>query len=372
MQALAAPHRNAAAPDLRRGWRCRRAAEPRGIVVMKSIYAWHFQVHVLASAHFVCGSEVLSRPELGTTSPHVGGRTDPSAPLILVMTNSRPRSAIAQVWSFELKALEARFGNAVTKSQEPQTSQKEVGQSSQSTLQPQPILGEPPGLTESEAKALQHLRGLRSLNMELTDSMMNQLQELKEQLTVSSKPLTHGHINKMNKYRNQLLSAAKKISSLDQEWNNFTNQTMEKIKMHAQLYQQCRADLMEQYNSKFQEFNAVKAEMSAASASLLEQNPPMMELPKMPDLTEQLQAFQTQIMEEGTVGPIDPLDQIDLTEEDEGMEESDGDGVSKKTKTSPKLKSFRHSTSPQKVANQHLKVKPDKEPKDSKKEDKDK
>lgn len=38
-------------------------------------------------------------------------------PLILVMTTSRPRSAIAQVWSFELKALEARFGNAVTKSQ---------------------------------------------------------------------------------------------------------------------------------------------------------------------------------------------------------------------------------------------------------------
>eukprot|EP00435_Cladocopium_sp_Y103_P042136 s1102_g11.t1 len=260
------------------------------------------------------------------------------------------------------------------RSQEPQTSQKEVVQASQSTLQPQPILSEPPGLTDSEAKALQHLRGLRSLNMELTEAMMGQLQELtmKEQMTATAKPLTHGHINKMNKYKNQLLSASKRISSLDQEWSNFTNQTMEKIKMHAQLYQKCRADLMEQYNSKIQEFNAVKAEMSAASASLLEQTPLMMELPQMPDLTEQLQAFQTQIKEEGTVGPIDPLDQIDLTEEDEGMEESDGDGASKPTKTSPKLRNFRHATSPQKVANQHLKVKPDKESKDSKKEDKDK
>eukprot|EP00435_Cladocopium_sp_Y103_P014087 s3639_g3.t1 len=257
------------------------------------------------------------------------------------------------------------------RSQDPQSTQKNVEVPSQATLLPQTVQGESISLTPSEEKALQHLRGLQSLNMELTESMQRQLEELtmKEQMTVSSKLLTHGHINRLNKFRNQLLTAAKRISSLDQEWTNFTTQTMEKIKMHAQLYQKCRADLMEQYNQKIQEYNSVKSEMSAASASLLEQPTPMMEAPKMPDLTEQLQEFQTTLGDIGNVGPLDPLDQIDLTEEDEGMEEMDASSVASKMRGSPK-KTFRHSTSPQKVANQHLKVKPDKESKESKKEDK--
>eukprot|EP00435_Cladocopium_sp_Y103_P032442 s1783_g8.t1 len=243
--------------------------------------------------------------------------------------------------------------------------------------QPQPVLQQPsvPGdsnsLSPSEEKLLQHLKGLKALNMDLTAQMAQQLEVLsvKETAAASSKPLTHSHINKMNKLKNQLSNAAKRIASLDSEWMSFTSQTMEKIRMHAQLYQDCRADLLEQYNLKFQEFNAIKEEMSMASASMLGQAAPMMEVPQMPDITTQLTNLQNALSEGG---PLETLDQIDLTEDDEEMEEEMEGGSSKtKLKSSPKIKPFRNSTSPQKVANLHLKPKPEsKESKEAKKDEK--
>ena len=221
-------------------------------------------------------------------------------------------------------------------------------------------------LTEEEAKILQSLRSLQASNMQLTSEMAQQMESLveKECLAASSKALTHGHLNKLHRLRNQVSASAKKIVDVDREWTAFTKAIFEKVKEHAQMYQRCRADLLEAHNQKRIELFAIKEEMSAASRSLLGQNQPDLEVPKAPDIEDAMEAFQDAIAEAGMVNPID------LTEEDDDdvMEVQDLTD-SKKTVKTPKP--FRGTVPPTKVANVHLKVKQEmKESKESKKEEK--
>ena len=85
----------------------------------------------------------------------------------------------------------------------------------------------------------------------------------------AAKSITHGYINKLNKLKSQVSTACRKIQQLDKEWETFVEATLQKIRQHAQLFQQCRSDLLEAYNLKLGELNALKQEMSSASISML-------------------------------------------------------------------------------------------------------
>lgn len=209
-------------------------------------------------------------------------------------------------------------------------------------------------LTDDEARVLQSLRSLQSTNMELTEAMGKQLEVLsaKEMRASNSKALTHGHLNRLHRLKNQVSTSAQKIVDLDKEWKAFTARTMSKVKEHALLYQQCRADLMEVHNQKRSELMAVKEELSTASQSLIGQAQMAVEVPDTPDIAEAMQSFQDVISEEGTVGAID------LTEMDEDDEPIELDATGSK-KTAKSVRPFRGATSPTKVASLHLKVKSD-------------
>ena len=223
-------------------------------------------------------------------------------------------------------------------------------------------------LTEEEAKILQSLRSLQESNMQLTPEMSRQMESLveKECFTASSKALTHGHLNKLHRLQNQVSATAKKVVDLDKEWTAFTSAISEKIKEHAQLYQQCRADLLEAHNQKRAELSAIKEEMSAASRSLLGQSQISHEVPEAPDIEDAMEAFQDAIAEAGMVNPIDLTEGDD---DDDVMEVQET--VDPKGKVAKPVKPFRGAASPSKVAQVHLKIKQElREGKDSKKEDK--
>ena len=115
---------------------------------------------------------------------------------------------------------------------------REAGLSQQSPLIPSALMAEEhklEPLTEEEAKTLSHLRGLRDMKIALTGELGLQLEmlEAKERDSMSSKALSHGHLNRLNKIKSQLTAQAKKISNLDQEWSNFVQSTMKKIALHS-------------------------------------------------------------------------------------------------------------------------------------------
>ena len=191
-----------------------------------------------------------------------------------------------------------------------------LGMPPQPILPPAPSVEEPMGLTAEEEKMLQHLRGLQAMDMELTESMAKRLEELamREAKVQSNKTLTHGHLNKLNKLKTQVATAAQKVKDLDGEWMAFVNTTITKVRHHGEMYQNCRADLMEHYNAKLQELAVVKQEMKMASQSLL--GPQWTEpiIPEAPDLEQQFAMLQETMNVEGHTG------QIDLTEEMEDEE----------------------------------------------------
>eukprot|EP00435_Cladocopium_sp_Y103_P026462 s237_g6.t1 len=217
-------------------------------------------------------------------------------------------------------------------------------------------------LSPEEEKMLEHLVGVQKMGMELTDSMTRQLESLKSRQAVASvKPLTHGHLTRLNKVKSQVNAAGKKIVDLDREWASFMETTMTKVREHAALYQGCRSDLLETYNdAKLADLNVLKQEMSEASRTMLGQPLMDIEIPEQPDLAEQLQAMTEIIDVESQVGAVDLTEDM---EEDEM--ESDQPGALK-TLAAKAPKSFRASSSPLKVANQMLKIKA----KDKEKEEK--
>ena len=142
--------------------------------------------------------------------------------------------------------------------------------------------------------------------------------------------------------------AGRKVQQLDQEWEKFVEATLQKVHQHAQMFQQCRSDLLEAYNLKLGELTALKQEMSSASVSMLGEMVLSTSIPEMPDVDEQIKDLSAVISLEGTVGTVD------LTSD---MEEDDAtDHPKASMKGSPKpLKTSRGATSPTKVAQQHLK-----------------
>ena len=250
---------------------------------------------------------------------------------------------------------------------------KPLGMPPQPILPPAPSAEVPMTLTAEEEKMLQHLRGLQAMDMDLTESMTRRLEELsmREAKAQSSQTLTHGQLNKLNKVKVQVATAAQKIKDLDQEWTSFVSTTVAKVRQHGEMFQTCRADLMEHYNAKIQELANVKREMTLASQSLLGPQWTEPVIPEMPDLEVQFEDLQTTMEMEGHAGPIDLTEAM---EEEELVEPEDMlQGAS--CKAPPRaLRPFRGSGSPSKVANHHLKVKvqDSKDSKDAKFKDKEK
>ena len=239
------------------------------------------------------------------------------------------------------------------------------------SLPPQPVLPPPPkvpsdmeeSLSSEEIKILEHLRGLQSMGMELSESMEQQLQLLatKENKMNSTKVLSHGHLNKYKKLKGQVATSAKRIKELDTEWNAFVSRTMAKIKEHGLMYQRCRSDMLEQYNQKLAELHSIKEEVSVASRSLIGQ-PDMEEgLEDAPDLEGGLAEVRTTLADLGTV------DLTDGPMEDEEMLADFQDAKDSEPKKEPlALKPFRSAASPSGVAKNHLKPRSDKHAKETK------
>lgn len=246
------------------------------------------------------------------------------------------------------------------------------------SLPPQPVLPPPPPilkeegdepLSSEEMKLLEHLRGLQEMKIALPEEMSVKMQSLvqREQRQASAKALSHGHLNRLNKLRAQATNAGKKVRDLDAEWDSFVAKTNEKVRQHAMLFQECRANLLEIYNQKLKELQQAKEEVSIASQSLLEQQ--QAELPTMfeqPDVQQQLQDLQMNFAEGGRIG--EAIDLTDAAMEDEVELLADGsDGMA--SKASPKaMRPFRSAASPSGVAKTHLKPKESKEIKDKHKE----
>lgn len=226
----------------------------------------------------------------------------------------------------------------------------------QPILPPAPSVEEPVGLSAEEERLLQHLKGIQAMDMELTESMARKLEELsmREAKVQSSKTLTHGHLNKLNKLKSQVAAAAQKIKDMDGEWMAFVTNTINKVRHHGEMFQSCRADLMETYNAKIQELAAVKREMTMASQTMLGPQWTEPVIQEAPDLEQHLAMLQETLQSEGHAGTIDLSEEMgeeELLEEEEQDKDTHGKMIPKA------LRPFRGSSSPTKVATHHLKVK---------------
>eukprot|EP00435_Cladocopium_sp_Y103_P031865 s2553_g8.t1 len=247
-----------------------------------------------------------------------------------------------------------RHGQVSVSAETPLGNQKKETFSLQSLQNPPSTIAKEEGFTEEEKKVLAHLRGLQSMNVPLPEDLQAQagLLEAKEKEQIAAKALSHGHLNKLTKIKSQVNAQAKKIEALDREWAGFAQKISEKVAHHASMYQACRQDMLETYNGKLEEMRKLKLELSQASRSLLDQDGEMPEFAEPAHITEQLQAMQAALTAAGTVDVVDLID-----EGDSEMEIMDPPSETSKDGRPAGKTSFRGASSPQKVAQNHLKVK---------------
>jgi len=245
--------------------------------------------------------------------------------------------------------------------------EKELTPSFQTVPEQQPSLAETSDtpMTTEETKLLEHLRGLHGMGIDLTEGMALQLEKLqtKEAKQAAGKTLSHGHLNKLNKVRAQVKTAAKKVEDLDGEWNKFVQNIVQKIQQHALMYQTCRSDMLEVFNNRLAELQAIKKEVGLASRSLLEQSGEIVSVPEIPHVADQMQQMQDILSHVSQVTGL-----VDLTAEmeEDTIEVEDDNVPSNLRKGSPKVAKFRGAVSPTKVANQHLKQKAEKKEREDK------
>ena len=240
-------------------------------------------------------------------------------------------------------------------------------------LPPQPLLPPPPPalnpvaevMTTEEVKLLEHLRGLRDMKLQLSEDMQQKLQLLtdKEQQVASAKALSHGHLNRLNKAKNQAAAAAKKIKDLDAEWQAFMKRTTERVRQHALMFQDCRASLLETYNQRLQDLQMLKKEVTAATMSLVDQPQLEHDVEETPLVADHMEELNVTFLQ-GSIVEEMPIDLTEGPMEDvEGGEHME-EGRSERKSSPPALQPFRSAASPTTVAKSHLKSKPEKGIKD--------
>lgn len=243
-------------------------------------------------------------------------------------------------------------------------------------IPPQPILPAPPvktgqadTLSAEEAEALQHLKGLGKLGVSLPPELMQQLEALQAREREAQPVLSHMHLNRLKKIQNQLQGIARKIGQVDADWQAFADTVSQRIREHSSWYQNHRAELVQQFNAKSEELNAVKAEVSQASQTLVGQTAAME--PAQPPLdTQQDAANLTQMLLTTQGVPFIALDEQDEPDEamsqgpeakeDVGSPKSDqGAPAASKERSKPSLRpaAFSVARSPTRVQQPLLKPK---------------
>eukprot|EP00438_Fugacium_kawagutii_P003319 Skav229333 [mRNA] locus=scaffold2917:106078:107118:- [translate_table: standard] len=233
-------------------------------------------------------------------------------------------------------------------------------------LPPPPTLPLPPStsssssapLTNEESKVLAHLQGLKAYGL-LNESLENQLEILegKQQENLNSRALTHAHLNKFYKAKHQTTVLMDKIKDLDSEWKKFVEESKSRLQQHATMYHRRRAELVQQHESKLQELENLRAEVSSASQSLVNQSPGLEAVKEEMDTKEDLEDFSQRAMELGQRDNCIEVSDQELIE-DAAMTES---AEPTKEKQTHAPRPFRGAASPTKVAQNHLKEKPSKD-----------
>ena len=213
-------------------------------------------------------------------------------------------------------------------------------------------------LTKEEQEKLTHMRALVSMKCELTDKMMEEYQSLeaREKKMLSAKTLSHGHINKHHKLEAQVQAAKNKIQAMDQEWASFIAKAVSKVQHHYQLYQTCRADLMESLNAKVADLIKVKQEVAEASQSMISQPGHVEDIQDAPDAADAMEMLQKLAEDARAVEELTGV--VNVDDEMEEEQEAEMPAATETTKKGPKLQPFRQAGSPVRVASTHLKVKP--------------
>ena len=207
-------------------------------------------------------------------------------------------------------------------------------------------------MTKEEIKLLEHLKTSVEMGMELSVKFQQQYQILlqKEKEANAGKALSHGHIHRLRRLKAQTNAAGQKIKNLDSEWKKLVTSTQEKLAHHAKLYQSCRAEMMEAYNMKMQEWQNAKMEINTASQSLMAEE--LGEEPQeAPEVDLQVASVIQDIEQAGQVFSL--LSDDEQEAEVEVVEDQEMD-VKQLTRL---RRSFQGSPSPTKVATSHLKTK---------------
>ena len=226
-------------------------------------------------------------------------------------------------------------------------------------------------LSAKEVKALEHLRALQSMEIELTGGLQQQLEDLekREKIHGTQSEVTHGHLNKLKRLKYQITAAAKKVQVLDGEWKQFVVTTSAKIQEHADLYQQSRQELMLRYKEKIAEREALKREVSAATETMLQAKEEEIDALDDGSYAKQMGQMHTLLATGSVNQPAgEAVDQADLAEMEvqeisdselgEGATVQEDEELLKECPVTGKPKTkFVGATSPTRVANLTLKQK---------------
>eukprot|EP00438_Fugacium_kawagutii_P030589 Skav225442 [mRNA] locus=scaffold1668:178206:179264:+ [translate_table: standard] len=213
-----------------------------------------------------------------------------------------------------------------------------------------------------DIKLFEHLKALRSMNVELPDTMQAMYQELESKIK-PDEPLqiSHSHLNRLSKLRHQVATAGKKVENLDNEWNTFVKDMWNQMHSHSQMFLQCRQDLMQTYKQKQQELLSAKLAIREASMGLTESDAAHSIKEEPPDVTGQLQAFQealVQMKSETIMVEDDDMEEMEEPEMSaEALEEASHGTEGRRTLRPRPHTTYRSSGSPTKVANGALKPK---------------
>lgn len=206
---------------------------------------------------------------------------------------------------------------------------------------------------------MSHMQGLKEYGL-LSPELTMQLEKLetKHQESLNSKALSHAHLKKLHRVRNQTNKLAGDIKKLDDEWANFLAESVARLNQHAEMYQAHRSDLLQQFTAKIQELTAVKAEVSNASQSLVNQVPQTETPAQLADLGQQIQAFR-----DAAAALAPPAEPVTITSEGEGEdtdtemgEKPEPELIPAKAHLAPRpFKTSQASLSPTTVRNHQLK-----------------
>eukprot|EP00438_Fugacium_kawagutii_P020784 Skav203140 [mRNA] locus=scaffold2782:11299:25210:+ [translate_table: standard] len=194
------------------------------------------------------------------------------------------------------------------------------------TRAPPPIHHPPPGqgegLNSDEQMLLKHLKGLQALSVEMPEGLLDQLRKLEEKDKKQCPPLNHSHLNKLHKLQNQVTAAAAKVNKVDEEWKQFVAQSLTRLQQHGAMFTAYRATLVEAYQQKHAELQAIKETVSQASALIGSTTQQQEDFPPAPEVLQGMQEFHRAAEQLQQV----PVLQIrDDDEEDDEMQEASGE-----------------------------------------------